>query len=76
MDQVDNTAKVALSRVIFRERNAGRVRAIVFGVRDSGEEEENMEWRCVEQKLSSRNSRFAAVVSSMGDMWRWKETSS
>jgi hypothetical protein len=36
----------------------------------------DMECRCEEQKLSSKNSRFAAVASNMGDILKWKDTSS
>lgn len=69
------TANVALSRVTLRVRRAGSVtmgaeEVSIYAsfVGSEGERGEHTD--------SSRYSRLAALVSSVGDMWKWKDTSS
>jgi hypothetical protein len=84
------TRKVALSRVTLRERRAGRVKVgigcgedvgdVGLEVAEVGQWEGRrcwgyIDWRCVEQKVSSRNSRLAAIPAARtGLMRRQNET--
>jgi hypothetical protein len=74
MSHEERTPKVALSRLSFRERRAGRVTCIgeLEGVNDS----ENTARKLGECDESSRYSRRVVRLRKKGDMRRWKGASS
>ena len=74
MSQEERTPNVALSRLSFRDRSAGRVTCIgeLDGVNDS----ENTARKLGEWEESSRYSKRVVRLRRKGDMRRWKGASS
>ena len=74
MSHEERTPNVALSRLSFRERSAGRVTCIgeLDGVNDS----ENTARKSGECDESSRYSRRVVRLRKKGDIRRWKGASS
>ena len=74
MSHEERTANVALSRLSFRERSAGRVTCI--GELDRPNDSEKTARKLGECEESSRYSRRVVRFRKKGDMRKWKGASS